>query len=67
MNPLSEEQQKKAQDFLKEYGELIEKHKFDFVHFPMFIPDGQGAFKVIIQSQPVDTSEQPVKSNFMAE
>lgn len=55
----------RAQAFLKEYGELVGKHKIDFATYPMFVPDGQGGFKIITQSTPVDISNQPVRSNFM--
>lgn len=67
MQPLNEEQQKKAEEFLKEYGELVNKHQMDMAHYPVFIPDGQGGFKVVLQMTPVDISNEPVKSNFMAE
>ncbi len=59
------ELQKRAEVFVKEYGDLVEKHKIDFVNFPMFVPDGQGGFRIVIQNQPVDTTGQPVKSPFM--
>lgn len=51
--------------FIKEYGELVQKHKVDFATYPMFIPDGQGGFKIITQSTPVDIKNQPIRSNFM--
>jgi hypothetical protein len=60
-----EERQEKGAVFLKEYGELVEKHQMDFATYPVFIPDGQGGFKIIVQSTPVDISEQPKKSTFM--
>lgn len=53
-------------DFIKEYGELVSKHKVDFATYPMFVPDGQGGFKIITQSTPVDISNQPIRSDFMA-
>ena len=52
--------------FVKEYGELVAKHKVDFATYPVFMPDGNGAFKVIMQSTPVDITNQPTKSPFVA-
>lgn len=62
MEPLSQE---KADVFVKEYRELVEKHKIDFANYPVYIPDGQGGFKTILQSTPVSTEGQPVKSPFV--
>ena len=63
----AEEQNEKANDFFKEYGELVKKHGFDFVAYPVFIPDGQGGFKIIVQQTAIDTKNQPVKSPFIPE
>lgn len=48
--------QERAEDFIKEYGELVGKHNMDFAHYPMFVPAGDGSFKVILQSTPVDVT-----------
>lgn len=61
-----EERREKGEVFLKEYGELVEKHQVDFATYPVFIPDGQGGFKIVVQSTPVDISNQPKKSPFIA-
>ena len=60
--------QKRASAFIKEYGELVKKHKMDFVNYPAFVPDGiaDGGFKLIIQSGPVDVQDQPVQSSFVS-
>jgi hypothetical protein len=63
-----DEQLVKAQAFLKEYGELVERHQMDFATYPMFVPDGAGGFKIRIQSTPVNLppkEEAPVESTFM--
>jgi hypothetical protein len=60
-----EERVEKGSVFMKEYGELVEKHQIDFATYPVFIPDGQGGFKIVVQSTPIDISNQPKKSNFM--
>lgn len=53
--------------FVKEYGELVAKHKIDFASYPVYTPDVQGGFKVVVQNTPVDISNQPVKSPFIPE
>lgn len=60
------DEQKKIQEFLTEYKALVEKHNVDFANYPVYIPDGEGGFKTIIQSTPVDMSNMPQKSPFMA-
>lgn len=47
----------KAEEFIKDYGELVAKYKMDFAHYPMFVPDSTGGFKVILQSTPVAINE----------
>lgn len=61
----SEEQKKKGEAFIKEYGELVAKHGFDLASYPVFIPDGQGAFKVTVQTTAIDVSNVPKKSPFI--
>ena len=61
-----EERKVKGEAFMKEYGELVEKHQVDFATYPVFVPDGQGGFKIVIQSTPIDISNQPKKSPFIA-
>lgn len=58
----SEDEQKA---FIGEYGELVKKYQIDFAAFPMFVPDGEGSFKIVIQTQAVSTKDQPVKSPFI--
>lgn len=68
--PIPEEEQQKAreelnarvQNFIKEYGELVAKHKIDFATYPVFSPDGNGGFRVIVQNTPVDMTNHPTKS-----
>ncbi len=61
-----DEQKTRFTAFMKEYGELVDKHKTDFASYPVFVPDGQGGFKIVIQSTPVDITKHPQKSPFMA-
>lgn len=53
--------------FVEAYGKLVEEHKVDFANYPAYIPDGNGGFRLIIQSMPVDTTKYAVKSPFVEE
>lgn len=55
----------KAKAFVQAYGKLVEEHQMDLATYPVFIPDGNGGFKVIVQSTPMDISKLPKKSPFM--
>lgn len=50
----TEESKVRIEAFIKEYGILVEKYKVDFAHYPMYIPLDGGGFKTILQSIPVD-------------
>lgn len=58
--------QKRSQDFLKDYGELVQKHKIDIAAYPVYMPDGKGGFITTIQQSTVDTTNAPYRSPFMA-
>lgn len=45
--------------FLGEYKVLIDKFKVDFIAYPVYIPDGQGGFKTVVNQQAVDTTVPP--------
>lgn len=60
------ELQGRVDAFIKEYKELVQKYKVDTLAFPMFVPDGQGGYKVIINQQPIDITDQPTASPFVA-
>lgn len=66
MPEITEESQKRIEEFITAYGKIVEEYKCDFVSFPQFVPDGAGAFKVVIHQQPVDTTNMPQKSPFEA-
>jgi len=61
-----DESRERIDTFLKEYGDLVNKHQVDFATYPVYVPDGQGGFKTITQTTPVDIKNQPKKSPFMA-
>jgi hypothetical protein len=54
-----EERKVKGEAFMKAYSELVAEHQIDFATYPVFIPDGAGGFKIIVQSTPVDISKRP--------
>jgi hypothetical protein len=64
-----QERQEKGTLFLKDYKELVDKHQMDLATYPVFVPDGNGGFKIIVQSTPVPlppkTEDAPVESTFM--
>ncbi len=67
---MSEEQktaEDRAKDFIKEYGELVQKHQIDFATFPTFVPNGKGGFEITVQSRPIDITPQPVPSPLVTE
>ncbi len=61
----TDEVEKRLNAFISDYKAIVDKHQMDFAAFPMFIPDGQGGFKVIVQQQPVDITNQPKASPFI--
>ncbi len=56
----------RGQAFLKEYKELVDKHKVDFATYPIYQPDGNGGFRTVVQSTPIDISNQGQPSPFVA-
>jgi len=63
-NTLNEESTKA---FYDEYQALVEKHQIDFINYPVYIPDGNGGFKTVIQSSPISLKDRAVKSPFIPE
>lgn len=65
MNKQPSEEALKA--FIDKYGELVKEHNLDFAAYPVWIPDGSGGWKTIVQQSPVDVTDQPKKSPFVAQ
>lgn len=61
MNP----NQQKIDDFVKEYGQLREKHQMDFFTQPIYVPDEQGGFRLTLSHQVVDLTQLPTPSPFI--
>lgn len=57
--------EERIQDFIKEYGELREKHKLDFLAIPQFRPTDQGGWELFIRIQAVEL-ESGIPSPFVA-
>lgn len=64
-DPAKDPTKERIDAFIEGYGELVNKHSIDFASYPVFIPDGTGGFKIIVQNTPVDISNQPKKSPFV--
>lgn len=67
--PTEEAEKSKVENFLEEYGILVEKYQVDLASYPLFVPDGDGSFKIICQTIPVDLEArkaEAVKQEFMA-
>lgn len=64
---MPEQDETKVSAFLEDYKALIDKHKMDFVHYPMWQPDAKGGWHMTVQSQPVSTENMSVPSPFVSE
>ncbi len=53
-------------EFLAKYKLLIDEYKIDWISFPVYRPTDNGAWELTIQTQPADTSNQSIKSPFVA-
>lgn len=54
----------RKQEFLQQYKALIDEFKLDFMSRPIWIPDGQGGWKLVIETIIADTTDHPVPSPF---
>ena len=64
-NNVPNEVQERMQKFMDGYKTLVEETKMDFATYPVWVPDGQGGFRVVVQNTPVDIKNQPKKSPFI--
>lgn len=55
MEKQSEESQKRIENFVKEYGDLVKKYDVDFIGYPSFLPVTNSAWGINISLQPTDT------------
>lgn len=66
-NETTPDGEERIKKFFEKYGELVKELEVDMVNYPMFVPDGEGGFKIIVQSSPVDMKGRGVKSPFVVE
>ncbi len=59
------EEQKNIQEFVQEYGKLVEKYQVDWAHKPEYILGEDRLFHVTIISQPVSLKSVSKPSPFM--
>ncbi len=58
----NEESKKRIESFFEAYKKLVDEHKVDLMTYPMFVPNDKGTWELKIETRPVDTTNQPVKS-----
>lgn len=60
-----EERKAKFLEFLKtEYKTKMDELKCDMYSYPLYVPDGNGGFRVVIQTDIVDITNTGMKSPF---
>ena len=67
---MSEEQktpEDRAKAFLEGYKALVDELQIDLATQPIWVPDGDGGFKTMLQSQPIDITPKAEPSPFVAE
>lgn len=52
----------RIESFMKEYGELCDKHNVELFAAPQFIPSGANGFTVGVMVVPIDRKERGVPS-----
>jgi hypothetical protein len=57
----------RVKNFIDGYRKLVTEHNIDLMHHPVFVPDGQGGFRVVIQSMPVDITPQEGDDSFVVD
>jgi len=48
---MPKEHKARAEQFIKEYGELVKKYGVDFMSYPMHVPTKEGFWNLIVQTQ----------------
>lgn len=57
--------EKRKEEFIKGYGELVKKYELDFASYPVMQPSQTGVWNMIIQTTLIEKKPEPVKSNLM--
>lgn len=59
--------QERTSNFLEKYKELVKEFDVDFANYPMFVPNKEGKWEVVVQSTPIDIKDRPTPSPFVPE
>ncbi len=51
---VSEDFPQRRADFIKGYGELVEKHQCDFMTTPSYMPNEKGSWELFIHNEIID-------------
>lgn len=62
MNDIEKDISDRKSAFIKEYGKLRQKYQMDFASFPMWVPEKEGMFVTVMNTDVVDQKYRPVKS-----
>jgi len=54
--------EKRREEFLIRYKQLIDEFHIDFVSQPMFVPNDRGTWELVVRTELADTTEVPVRS-----
>jgi hypothetical protein len=63
----SKDAEERVELFLERYEALVKELEVDFANYPIYIPDGGGGFRTVLQSKPIDIKALPQQSNFVPE
>jgi hypothetical protein len=56
----------RVKGFMEAYSKIREEFQVDFGYAPMYMGDGQGGFKTVVNVGPIDLTQTPQPSPFMA-
>jgi hypothetical protein len=63
--PADQSDEERGKEFIARYGEMVKETGMDFASYPVYVPDGQGGFRTVIQTTPVNMKNHPQKSPFI--
>ncbi len=64
---MEDDSKRRIEGFMESYHKLTNDWGVDFANYPVYIPDGQGGFKTVIQCTPVDLKNRAQPSPFMGD
>ena len=66
MEPFEKRKEKFMEWLSTGYKAKMEELGCDMMSVPLYVPDGQGGFKTVVDTSVVDVSSRPIKSPFQA-